>query len=186
MPSIELVRQCVEIRVLGQRVMEGRVEHGDLRNAGAEHGAGGLDAAEIVRVVERGQVGERLEAVAHLVGNEHRRGEMFAAVNDAVAHGVDVGDPREGCLVPGSIRGEPRDDVRDRGGVIANGRGGGGLLAAAASHGEDGLTADALDLAAGEADVTRAGDGCVVGIDELELERRRSDVEDENPHGFLG
>ena len=51
-----------------------------------------------------------------------------------------------------------------------------------ASQREDRLAADALDLPARQSTVARFRDRRLVGVDELELERRRSDVEDEDVH----
>ena len=52
-------------------------------------------------------------------------------------------------------------------------------------HREDGFAADAVELAARQASVAGLGDGGVVRVDELELERRRADVQDENVHETL-
>ena len=57
-PPIELVRHRVEVRRLGQAVMKRRVEHRDLRHAGAEHRARRGDAAQVVRVVQRRELDE--------------------------------------------------------------------------------------------------------------------------------
>src|SRR5947209_10677966 len=50
---------------------------------------------------------------------------------------------------------------------------------------ENRLAADSLDLAASESPVALPGDGGSIGVDQLELEGRRADVEDEDVHGFL-
>src|SRR5690606_4403783 len=53
---VHLVRNRVEKRALGERVVERRVEHGNLRNSGAEGCARGLDAAKVRGIVQRRQV----------------------------------------------------------------------------------------------------------------------------------
>jgi hypothetical protein len=60
-PSIELVRDRVEICDLGERVMKRRVEHGDLWHPGTQHGARRGDASEVVRIVQRGQIDQILD-----------------------------------------------------------------------------------------------------------------------------
>jgi hypothetical protein len=51
---------------------------------------------------------------------------------------------------------------------------------------DDRLTADALHHAAREPPVARLGDRRAVGVDELELERRRAGVQDEDAHEWFG
>jgi hypothetical protein len=56
MAPVKLVRDRVEVRGVGEAMVECGVEHGDLRDAGAERTPRRRDAAEVVRVVERGEL----------------------------------------------------------------------------------------------------------------------------------
>ena len=68
--------------------VEGRVEAGDLRLSGK--GADRrLDAGDVVRLVERRERDELAQLGEHRLVDQHRRGEVGAAVDDAMADGDD-------------------------------------------------------------------------------------------------
>ena len=68
--------------------MKGRVETDDLRHA-REGRVGGLDAREIMRLVERGQRRQRPQIRENRWVHDRRRGMVQPAVHDAVADGAD-------------------------------------------------------------------------------------------------
>jgi cell division septum initiation protein DivIVA len=76
--------------MLWQSVVKGGVENRDLRHVRAEEFAGGANAFETCRIVERGEVDALLDVLQHLLVNLYRFGEAFAAMNDAMADRLDV------------------------------------------------------------------------------------------------
>ena len=162
--------------------MKRRVEHRHLRHAWAEHGARRGDAPQVVRVVQRREFDQLLEAAPHLVVDARGLRECLAAVHDTVSHGLDLADLGDRHARFGAR--EPRDDVLDRRGKIANRR---GALrpadVAIAWQRENRFAADALDWPRASRRSLALGNGCLVGVDQLELERRRTNVQDENVHG---
>jgi hypothetical protein len=178
--AIELVGDGVEVRVRRQRAVEGGVEHRDLRHARAQDRRRGADALEVGRVVQRREIDRVLDPLQYLVVDPHRAREALAPVHDPVTDRVDLGASAERHAALAAD--EPRDDVLDGRPVVA--QGGRGLLrrSAAAAQREHGLAAQALDGAAGELVVGVARQPLLVGADELELDGRRADVQDEDVH----
>src|SRR5450759_3213542 len=119
-PTVELVRQRVEICHLPQRVVKRGVEHRDLRNTGPERGARRRDAAQVMRIVQRREVDQLLESAPNVVIDTRRLCESLAAVHDAVPHGFDLADLRD--RYTGFVARQPGDDVLDGGRVIADRR----------------------------------------------------------------
>ena len=101
--------------------MERGVEHRDLRDAGTEELARRVDALEVGRVVQRREVDAVLDLVDHRVVDEHRAGQLLAAVDDAMADGVDVGE-RLDARHRGLGRDQPAQDVIEGGAVVAQRR----------------------------------------------------------------
>gem|GEM_PF-5998763 len=69
--------------------MERGVEHGDVRQFG-QHGAGGTDAGEPRRVVQRCEVGKCLDLTLDRIVDERRPHEAGTAVHDAVTDRVNL------------------------------------------------------------------------------------------------
>ena len=90
--AVELVGEGVQVSALRQGLVERRVEDGDLRQARPEQLPGGLNAFDVGRVVQRRQLDHVFDAVEHFVGDEDGVREALAAMHDAVADGVNVGD----------------------------------------------------------------------------------------------
>ena len=82
---VVLVREAVHVRVSRHRLMEGGVEGHDLRDA-RENGLHGVDAQQVRRVVERGEVAAEGDLLQDVVVHEDGTGEEVAALDDAVAH----------------------------------------------------------------------------------------------------
>ena len=68
--------------------MERSVEAGDGRHLG-EQAADQLQTSQGLGLVQRGEVGERLQPAQHPGVDQHRLGELGAAMDDSVAHRVD-------------------------------------------------------------------------------------------------
>ncbi len=83
------VGQPVDERFGRDRLVKGRVEDGDLGDARQE-GLAGLDALEVMRIVQRGELDALADAGLDLVRDQHGLGEILAAVNDAVPDPVDL------------------------------------------------------------------------------------------------
>ena len=86
---VVLVREAVHVRVSGHRLMEGGIEGHDLRDV-RENGLHGVDAQQVRRVVERGEVAAEGDLLQDVVVHEDGTGEEVAALDDAVAHRLDV------------------------------------------------------------------------------------------------
>ena len=120
--AIKLIRQRVEKRFFGQSLVKRRVENGDLRQTRAENFAGGVNASDIRRIMERRKLDAVFDAAQNFVGNQCRFGKFFAAVNDAMPDGVNV---REAFYLVnfGSVGGNPPDNRFDRRFYIPHRRG---------------------------------------------------------------
>ena len=119
--SDDQARQCVEKRFFEQSLVKRRVENGDLRNA-AENFAGGVDAPDIRRIMERRKLDAVFDAAQNFVGNQCRFGKFFAAVNDAMPDGVNIGKAFD-LVNFGSVGGNPPDNRFNRRFYIPNRRG---------------------------------------------------------------
>ena len=83
--AVQRHRYGVQIGVLRHGLVEGGIEHGDLRQAG-EAGLCGANAQQVGRVVQRGQAGAVFNGGQHAVVNQGRGVEVFAAVYHTVAN----------------------------------------------------------------------------------------------------
>ena len=123
--------------------------------------------------MERGQVEGVADGVDHLVVDERRLGEPLAAVDHAVPDGADLGEHVAARAVGLA---HPVEQVRERRRVVGGlERHALGLGAAEGERGERRDGPDALDLPGRQ---RRPG----LGVDEVDLERRRAGVEDEDGH----
>ena len=155
---------------LGRQVgEEGGVEDTHVRHL-RQVLAGGLDAQHVGGVVQRRQRGELAHHLHHGVVEEHRCGEAAAAVDDAVAHHLDL---LQQAALP-----QPVEHPAEGLGVVGEGLLHPGLLAAQHERGLTGRLADALHQALG---VHLAGPG----VEDLELHRRGAGVDDECAHEGL-
>ena len=84
--AIQLVGKAVQVRDLGERVVERRVEHRDLRNAGSEDARRGANTGDVVRVVQRRELHELIERLENAFVDALRPREILTAVHDAMAH----------------------------------------------------------------------------------------------------
>src|SRR5208337_1655270 len=82
-------REGVGLRRRGQCGVEGRVEHGDLRDP-RQSLLDGLNALEAGRVVQRGQFAQFVDGALDLGRNPCRGGKPPATVNHAVPDRVNV------------------------------------------------------------------------------------------------
>src|SRR5262245_38579916 len=116
-PSIELIRDRVEVGGLAERLVKRGVEDSDLRNARAEDCTRSGDAARDVRVVERCEIDEGFNFARDLRCTERGLRELLAAVYDAVSDRRDFSGARDGDS--GFRARQPTDDILDGGSVIA-------------------------------------------------------------------
>ena len=104
---VPVVRHGVAVSVRRQGAMERGVEHGHVIDVGPVL-ARRLDPGEVARQVQRCQSHEAAQLGQHIVVDPRRRGEHLAAVDDAVANGVDPHIAELG------------DDVTDGGEVVGH------------------------------------------------------------------
>jgi len=86
---VQLVGQAVEVGVGRQRLVEGGVEDGNLRNAG-EGLERDADAGEVGRVVQRRKDRQLLDVGHYRRGDDDRAGELVAAMDDAMTDGGHI------------------------------------------------------------------------------------------------
>src|SRR6185295_10126396 len=72
--------------------MKRRIEHRDLGEARSEEFAGGLNAFDVSRIVQRRKLDAIFDAAQDFVVDQNRMSKTLAAVNHAVSDGVNVGD----------------------------------------------------------------------------------------------
>ena len=86
--GVELVRQRVEIGALRHMLVESGIEDDDLFQIGEDF-ARSVNTGNVRRVVQRGEADAVHNLVAHIVIHEDGFGEIFAAMHDTVADGLD-------------------------------------------------------------------------------------------------
>ena len=86
---VVLVRKAVHVGIGRHRLMESSVEGDDLRD-GRENLLHGVDAQQVRRIVERGEVAAEGDLLEDVVIHEDGAGEEIAALDDAVTHRLDV------------------------------------------------------------------------------------------------
>ena len=170
---IILVGNAVQIGLGRHGLMEGGVEHGHHGGAGHDLLAG-LDAHQVGGVVQGAQGDVFADGVHNGVVNNHGLGELFAAMQHAMAHGADLGHVGHHAMI---LVGQGPQHV-------AAGLHMGGhilvddvfVLAAGILLGQlAALDADALHQALGQ-------DGFILHIHQLIFERRRTGVDDQDFH----
>jgi hypothetical protein len=158
---VEGVGQPVDEGPRRDGLMEGRVEDRDLRGPRQERLAG-VDALEVVGVVQRRELDAFADGRLDLFGDHHGFGEILAAVDDAVPEAVDLALVADDAVLGMEEQGQDDldghavvEDLADLADPVPPGR----LV------GDDGVArADLLDDALGQ-------EAFVVHADELELDR---------------
>ena len=102
--------------------MKSRVENGDLRQTRAECLAGGGNAFDVRRIMQRRKLDAVFDAAQNFVGNQCRFGKFFAAVNDSMPDGVNIGKAFD-FVNSRLVRSNPPDNRFNRRFYIPNGRG---------------------------------------------------------------
>jgi hypothetical protein len=87
--AVKGVGQAVDVGLGRDRLVEGRVEDADLGDPGQELFAG-LDAFEVMGVVQGGELDASVDRRPDLVRDQDRFRKVFAAVNDAVPDAADL------------------------------------------------------------------------------------------------
>ena len=155
--------------------MEGGVKDGNLRDFVAQSGLAGVDADDVGRIVEGGQGVAGLDGLHDLVVDEDGGGKGFAAVDDAVAHCVDLahgGDDAVGRVYQGVEHGLDGLGVGGHGDVDGVQLGLAGQLGLI---GELAVDTDALAQAFGQ----QVAGG---GVQQLILQRGAACVDNQNVH----
>ena len=152
-----------------QGLVEGGVEDRDLRGRG-EGGAGGADPREVAGVVQRREGHEVLDRVDDGVVDDRGGAEEVAAVDDPVAHGIQV-LRAQGRAVGGE---GVEDDAHCR--VVV-----GGVDIACRCLARDSMPCNGFRVRLTDAfDNTGGGDRPRVGVKQLVFERGRASVEDQD------
>ncbi|MNZ97187.1 hypothetical protein D3C78_1164130 [compost metagenome] len=166
---VEEVRHRVAVGVLGHALVEGGVEHADLRQAG-EQCHGGFDADQVGRVVQRRQLGVGTDALEHVRVDQAGGGEVLAAVHHAMADAVE--------LATGRFLGQRQHVVEDLAMV--------GARQVQAFLGVTQLPVDHGFRAAEAFGQALQGEGRLRFVDQGELQRRAAAVDDQNIAGGHG
>src|SRR5271165_3614675 len=100
MPSIEVIRNGVQVRLLWNRMVKRSVEYGHLGNVLAEELSRRHDALDVVRIVKGRKINAVFNSLQDLVVDKGRLREQLAAVHNAmpnrlnVTRTLDLGDSR--------------------------------------------------------------------------------------------
>ena len=156
---IVLVGDGVHISLRGHGAVESGIEDSDHRDIRAKDLAGSLDAEDAGGVVQRSQRAQLADGVDDFVGDQAAGLELLAAMDDAVANGVDLLDIVDALALAG---GHLLDDLSKSLGV-------GGEDRRSGSH------ADALAQAL-------AQNLLAIHIDQLIFQGRRTAVNNQNFH----
>jgi len=168
----EFARQGEQLRDGWLAAVEGGVEAGGLRHLG-QGSAHGVDASEVVRLVQRRERDELAQRLNGGVVEADRRGKALAAMHDAMADADD--------LPAGLVRLQPVDEEAHRRLVLLVGR---ALQAEVGivEHGTVGVLGLEVRLGANAVDLAghhRLGRDFLVVGEQGKLDRGRACVEDE-------
>ena len=168
---IVLVGDGVHISLRGHGAVESGIEHSDHGDV-AEHLACGLNAQDACGVVQGGQGAQLPEGVDDFIGDQAAGLELLAAMDNAVADGVDLADIVDALALAG---GHLLHDLSKSLGVGGEDRRGGGLVAVGLVGDHAALHADALAQAL-------AQHLLAIHIDQLIFQGRRTAVNNQNFH----
>ncbi len=170
---VESVGEAVNERPGRDRLMKRGVENPDLEDPG-EQGFAGLDPLQVVRVMQRRELDALPDRGLDLLGDQGRFGEIFAAVDDAVADAVDLALVPDDAVLGMEQQGE---DHLDGDAVVQDFPDLPDLVLALRLIGDDGIArTDLLDDAFAEK-------ALVLHPHELKLDGRTAAVQDEDFHG---
>ena len=129
--------------------MERRIEYRNLRRLAADELLHGLNAAEVVGIVQRRQVDAVFNPGQHLVIDQHRLLEHFAAMHYAMAHRLNIAQ-RANLFDAGPVGGQVPQNVIEPRAYIADGSGEFLPGSIFRFYGHDGLATDSLHRAAAQ------------------------------------
>jgi len=160
--------------------VKGRIKHAHLGHLG-QQGHHGLDALDVGRVVQGGQLGIGVQGTHHVLIDAHRAGKGFATVHHPVTHGFDLA-----CLLQHAGLGVDQHVQHQLDGILVV------LHLQVAAHDVVAVGAPVGQAGVAQADFfdDAAGQHCLfpgVEVKELILDGRASAVEDQNlhPRSFL-
>ena len=151
--------------------MESGIKHGNIGDI-AKDLFGGLDTQDAGRVVQRGQGAQLAQGLDHFGGDQAAGLELFAAVDHAVADGVDLADIINDLAIAG---GHLLHNLSKCFGVSGEDGRGGGFIAVGFMGNHAAFHANALAQAL-------AQHLLAVHIDQLILQGRRAAVNNQNFH----
>ena len=114
--GVKGIRNSIQVRVRGHLLVKRRIEDCDLRHI-REVNVARADAAQVVRVMQRCNVNIVADPFDDIIINKNGGAERFAAVNHAMADGIDLPFVRENAVVLAQKDGK---DVLDRRRVVEN------------------------------------------------------------------
>ena len=171
---IVLIGDGVHVGLRGHGGVESRVKDRNIRLVLPKDLVGGLDAQDGGRVVQRSQRAQVVDRLDDLGGDQAALLELLAAVDHAVADGVDLGNALNDLALAG---GHLLDDLGESLGVGGEDGGRGGLVAVGLMGDHAALHADALAQ-------TFAQDLLALHVDQLVLQAGRTAVDNQNFHGI--
>ena len=169
---VVLIGDGVHISLRGHGAVESGIEDSDHRDIRAKDLAGSLDAEDAGRVVQRSQRAQLADGVDDFVGDQAAGLELLAAMDDAMANGVDLLDIVNALALAG---GHLLDDLSKSLGVGGEDRRSGSLMAVGLVGDHAALHADALAQAL-------AQHLLAIHIDQLIFQGRRTAVNNQNFH----
>ena len=170
---IVLVGDGVHVSLRGHGGVESRIKHSDVGLILAKDLVGGLDTQDGGGVVQGGQGAQVMDGLDDLRGDQATFLELLAAVDHAVADGVDLGNAVNDLALAG---GHLLHDLGECLGVGGEDGGRGGLVAVALVGDHAAFHADTLAQ-------TFAKNLFTVHVDELVLQAGRAAVDNQNFHG---
>ena len=153
--------------------MEGGVKHSHIGDV-AKDLLGGLNAQDAGRIVQGSQRAQLADGIHHLRGNQAAGLELLAAVNHAVADGVNVAGAVNDLALAG---GHLLHNLGESLGVGGEDGGRGGLVAVGLMGNHAALHTDALAQ-------TLAKNLFTLHVDQLVLQAGRTTVDNQNFHGI--
>ena len=92
---VELIRNCIEESMFGHGAMESIVEHNHLR-CGGHKCIYGPDTTQMTRVVHGCEVAKVFYSLFYLWCNDAAVVKLIAALNDAMAHSINLAEVFDG------------------------------------------------------------------------------------------
>src|SRR5208337_3193135 len=180
-PPVQMVGHGIQISLLRQRMVKGRVKDGNLGKFRPQDLPRSPNALDVVGIVKRCKVNAVFDPFQHFVGDDGRLRKHFAAMDHPMPHGVDVSH----ALHLGNarlFRRNPSNQVLQCCGKVGQRRG--ELLPGrfVSLDRDNRLAANALHLSPADALIRVFLDALAIRRDELKLQAGTSRIQYENVH----